>query len=69
MLEIVKDYINSMSDESFSSYFAQYVMQVQDANIESELDYLLHRNTLNVTMMDNIIQQTHRGLMRICSVT
>lgn len=37
MLESIKKKISSLPDETFSHYFVQYMMTVQDTNIDKEL--------------------------------
>lgn len=69
MLETVKDCINTTPDISFGQFYNQYVLTVQDNNIESEFQYLIRRNLLNTSIMDLVIQHTHERLIQICSAT
>lgn len=62
MLGTVKSYISNLPDIPFNRYFNNYIMDVQDDNIENEMKFLLSRNTLNIYMMDNIISETYRRL-------
>lgn len=39
----------------FGVFFNQYVMQVQDTNIDQELAYMLKNNVVSVDMIDRAI--------------
>lgn len=66
MLETVKAAIDSLPDISFEEYFMQYVLSVQDSNIEQEFLFLLDRNILDVPNIGHLIQKTYEGLVGIC---
>lgn len=67
MLETVKQAIDNLSDISFEEFYMQYVMSVQDTNIEREFSFLLDKNILDVPNMGHLIQNTYEGLVSICS--
>lgn len=66
MLETIRTCIDNISDASFESYFMQYLFYVQDNNIEDEVRYVTHQNSLSIITMDKLIQQTYKGLVDIC---
>lgn len=55
MLTIVKKYIEALPDTSFEQFYVNYIMQVQDENIEREMEYLSSKNILNIPAMENSI--------------
>lgn len=65
MLESVKSFISSVADVPFSTYFTEYILYVQDQNIEDELSFLKHRNTLNINVVNKVIDQGYKGLMQL----
>lgn len=69
MLETIKRCINDVPNISFAQFYSEYILTVQDNNIESEFQYMIHHNLLNTSMMDTIIQHTHERLIQICSAT
>lgn len=46
MLECVKTLMDQLENITFQEYYRDYVISVQDANIESEFAYLLSTNDL-----------------------
>lgn len=67
MLETIKSYIQaSANDVPFNQFYIEYVMRVQDENIERELYTMLHKNVdIDVMMMDRLINSTFEGLKDI----
>ena len=67
MLETVKSHIQaSANDVPFNQFYIEYVMRVQDENIERELYTMLHKNVdIDVMMMDRLINSTFEGLKDI----
>ncbi len=62
MLDTIRKQIKSVRDLPFGEYFKQYVMSVQDKNIDHELRFLMKFNTLNIDSMQKLIQNTYEGL-------
>lgn len=58
MLETVKEKIQTIEDIPFSEFFARYVQEVQDRNIEGEIASLCRQNTLNIYIMDRLIHES-----------
>jgi predicted proteasome-type protease len=67
MLDMIKQYINNITDISFNEYYQSYIMQVQDRNIESELKHLSARNTLSLYTMDQLIADTVKEVICVDS--
>ena len=65
MLETVKACIEDAPKTSFSEFFQEYVLSVQDFNIDREFKYLVNRNILGVTNMSALIQNTIERLKLI----
>lgn len=65
MLATIKQLINSTPDISFADYFTDYMMVVQDSNIDREFDFLLKMNRLDVDSMQLLINHTYERLMYI----
>lgn len=67
MLTTVKDCIlcNQSDDTSFITYYNTYIMCVQDMNIDSEFRHMINLNSLNVSSMDRLIQNTIERLKSI----
>lgn len=66
MLETIKQCIWNIPDISFNQFYIRYILAVQDTNINNEFKYMIDHNTLDIGMMDNVIQSTYEGLMNIC---
>ena len=65
MLETIRKKIESVRELNFTGFFSEYVMSVQDRNIELEMKYLLKHNTLENKSVDYLIQNTYKGLKEI----
>lgn len=62
MLSVVKNEIQVVSDLNFSDYYSDYVLSVQDKNMESEFRFLIKYNSLCVDNMQFLIQNTYERL-------
>lgn len=58
MLETVKTCIQSTPDIPFQEFFQQYVLSVQDSNIDREFNYLVSRNVLGVNSIGILLKNT-----------
>ena len=67
MLDMIKQYINNITDISFNEYYQSYIMQVQDRNIEYELKHLSARNVLSLYTMDQLIADTVKEVIHVDS--
>lgn len=65
ILETIKQYISDLDDTSFNTHFMSYILAVQDANIDKEVKYLINKNTLNIYVMDKVLQNTYKGLIDV----
>lgn len=65
MLETLRQKIETVRFVSFGEHFTQYVMSVQDRNIELELRYFLKYNKLKADSIGYLIQNTYEGLREI----
>lgn len=57
MLKTIREALRK-SRKPFEDMYADYILEVQDQNLEAEIRYLQRMNKLNVTFMSNIIEQT-----------
>ena len=60
MLETVKQTINNLPCISFSRYYSEYVMDIQDQIIENEISSV-RRSLLNPLMLDYIVDREFRS--------
>lgn len=65
MLDTIREKIELVRSVNFEGYFTQYVMSVQDRNLELELKYLLKYNSLKTDSIGYLIQNTYEGLKDI----
>lgn len=65
MLETVKNDLTkiSLDRKTFNKYFTEYVIQVQDSNIDSELSYLMSHNVVSVQLLDRAITDAFKGMI------
>lgn len=61
MLETVKSYILDLDDTTFEQYLDQYAMNVQDANISSEVTF--NSKHLNILDIERLTQDQHERLV------
>lgn len=55
MLETIKQSIKNAPFITFEQYFIEYVMQMQDTNIDNEVTFMLHNNSLTTKSLDKLI--------------
>lgn len=55
MLETVKATIQNVPFISFEEHFTNYVMYMQDVNIDNEVTFLLRNNVLTPLAIDRLI--------------
>ena len=55
MLETVKHTIKNIPFITFEEYFIQYVMQMQDTNIDDEVTFVMRNNSLSTLSVDRLI--------------
>ena len=67
MLGTIRETIDNLPEQSFHQYFIEYMMKVQDSNIEAEFKHMIHHNDVTVLNIGNLIQTTYEGLVDICS--
>lgn len=65
MLATIKQCISDLQADtsSFQQYFTNYVMEVQDRNIDQELAYMLTHNVVDVQFVDRAITDAFKGMM------
>lgn len=64
MLETVRSYIASdLPCISFEEYYVNYMMRMQDQNIDDELRFLLRNNFMDATVLDTLIESTYKGMI------
>ena len=51
---------------SFEQYFTNYVISVQDNNIDSEISFILRHNFLNVNSMIRLSSEIDKELKTLC---
>lgn len=66
MLENIKACIESLPDISFEQYYVNYIMRVQDQNIDEELRYLRRANSLDPLIMMRAIGDSFERMKTQC---
>ena len=67
MLDRVRSTISNLPDISFEEYFIQYMMSVQDSNIESEASSIFKNvspDVSNVIRADRLVSKTFERLVK-----
>lgn len=68
MLDSVTDYITDLPNITFQEYFVEYMMKVQDTNIDGELKQLLGGAISSLNRVDFNLNQV-RSLNKLLSNT
>lgn len=66
MLEIIQQTIKNLPDISFNEFFIQYVMSVQDTNLDVELISIFKSTSCNVSdivKLERLVNRNHERLM------
>lgn len=65
MLEVIKHKLSELSEENktFQEYYRDYVLKVQDSNIEDEMNYLLSNNELTPMRMCKLADKSIERLV------
>lgn len=65
MLKKVKHYIEviNSSDKSFHQYYVEYMMKVQDQNIDSEIKSQIKFGLLQLSQYDKLIESDYRKMV------
>lgn len=64
MLETIKAIIESQQSSSdFSTFYSEYMMRIQDANIDSEISYLFRKNLIDASNLSYIIEEDYKKLV------
>lgn len=61
MLKTVKNLVDEPV-EPFGTFYINYVMQVQDQNIDRELRSLLHSNRTDISSMSKLIDEVYKSI-------
>lgn len=65
MLETISDYIQHIDDISFNLFYINYIIKMQDVDIENEFKRLSGSNSVNINNVSKLIQSTYEGLVNI----
>lgn len=66
MLDNIKSIIKELPDISFERYFVDYVMRVQDENIEEEIRYMRKVNSLDPLLIVRAVGDSFERMKSIC---
>lgn len=55
MFETIRQDMRNLGNKTFHEHFVEYVMRVQDSNIDRELSYMLSHNVVTVDLIDRAI--------------
>jgi hypothetical protein len=59
----VRKAIQQQGHPDFDTFFSDYVMSVQDANLEYEMKYMVHMNHLEILDMPRLIETTYKAVI------
>ena len=65
MLETVKKKVNRRTSKTFDEVYIDYIIYVQDKNIQLEFDYIRRHNKLDVLKLDKWIGSSLQEAMKI----
>ena len=65
MLETVKESIHDLPNISFQEFYSNYVMHVQDENIDEELRFLSSNNNLTPLSINRLISTSFERLVKL----
>lgn len=65
MLGTVKSFISDLPDMTFNLYFVNYIIRIQDEDLENEFKYLTSHNNISISKVDKLIENTYEGLVSI----
>lgn len=63
MLETVRNYIENLDDISFKLYFLNYIIKMQDVDLDNEFKYLTTHNSMSISKVDRLISSVYKGLV------
>lgn len=55
MLQTITAYIHKLDIKPFDVYYQEYIVSVQQHNINQEFRYMLNHNVVNLNMIDRAI--------------
>jgi len=61
MLETVKQTIIESPCISFGRYFTEYVLDIQDRNIDNEVTFLLRNNNIDINLFNRVMNKQSEG--------
>lgn len=60
MLKMIKECISNIPNESFETYFNNYMMKIQDENLNREFRFLIDKNiNMNINDIDRLVSDTY----------
>lgn len=64
MLEAIKSLIQAQDAKpDFDTFYIDYMMQMQDEDINNEISYLFRKNTLDASNLSFIIEEDYKKLV------
>ena len=66
MLENVKKQVNKKTRKTFEEKYIDYILSVQDKNIELEMQYIRRHNKLDVMRLDKWIGLSLQEVSELC---
>lgn len=60
MLKMIKECISTIPNEPFETYFNNYMMNVQDENLNREFRFLIDKNiNMDINDIDRLVSDTY----------
>lgn len=65
MLKTITDYISNIDNISFNLFYMNYIMRVQDIDLENEFKQLDSTASVNIYNVSKLIESTYKGLTNL----
>lgn len=66
MLETIRAMIQAQQNKpDFDTFYLNYMMHIQDLNINDEISYMLRKNSLDASNLSFIIEEDYKKLVDI----
>jgi hypothetical protein len=64
-LKTIKTEISNLPYISFEEYFQDYVMKVQDSNIDNEMSFFINHNFMSYDILSSLITDSGKELKQL----
>ena len=64
MLKIVKTLVDNTPEKPFGQFYIEYIMQVQDSNIDREIKNMVRKHRPDLNLMQRVIENTYKYIKK-----